>query len=96
MSNQIVGIETRNKKKAKSIGIETPEKSVVNRARAKPDSADQNNTKEEDFRKHPNKKLKTEHNSENKIAIPSPIRFSKNSIKDALAVLKQLASDNDY
>lgn len=95
MSNKLVGIETRNQRKAKNINSETPEKRSSARLKTKNEPVDLNSSIEEEYTKQQNKKVKTEQNSEIKIALYAPPTFSKKLVADSIKFLKKYAADND-
>jgi len=95
MSNNLMNIETRTRRKAKAAKqteqeniITTPTKSPIENNRIR-------NEPEEEPQSHSIKKVKTENNSQNKIAISAPRISNKKNLQEALRLLRNCASDNE-
>ena len=93
MSNNLVGIETRNRKKVKNAKTALEETKNSNTIKIVNDHSEPHIEIDDEFQKYQNKKLKTENNSNNKNALQTTPIASKNNLKDTLHLLQKYASD---
>jgi len=96
MSTNLPGIETRNKKKGKNTNTETPEKRSSSRLKTKNEINEPIVQPIDDLTKQPNKKVKTENNSETKISLFTPSQTPKKILTQSLTFLARCAADSDH
>lgn len=93
MSNNLIRIETRNQRRVKNAKPVVQNHTIENTTTTANSHNNVHVEIDEEFQQHQNKKLKTENNSSNKIAVEGPVISSKKNFVDSLHYLRECASD---